>query len=76
MLIQGRQSVSHFWLKVFLTLLSSCVAGIGFVSGSAKAAEDGDFSIIASVQKRSGGIDGQQQRVPQRNPLNGDVVGC
>ncbi len=63
MLIQGRQSISHFWLKVFLTLLCSCVAGIGFVSGSVKAAEDGEFSIIASVQNQTL-VSGSTSRAP------------
>lgn len=63
MLLQDRQIVSHFWLKVFLTLLCSCIAGIGFISGSAKAAEDGDFSIIASVQNQTL-IGGSTSRAP------------
>lgn len=69
MLIQSRQSVSHFWLKLFLTLLCSCVAGIGFISGSAKAAEDGEFFIIASVQNQV-----LVNNVPERAPVAGASI--
>ncbi len=42
----------HFWLKAFLMVLCSSFTLFGLGAGTAQAAEDGEFFIIASVQNQ------------------------
>ena len=69
MLNKRGQKVGHVWLKCLLGVICSSVAGIGLASGSAHAADDSEFAIIASVQNQILVND-----VPERTPVAGATI--
>ena len=69
MLNKRGQKVGHVWLKCLLGVICSSVAGLGLASGSAHAAEDSEFAIIASVQNQVVVND-----IPERTPVAGATI--
>ena len=69
MLNKRGQKVGHVWLKCLLGVICSSVAGLGLASGSAHAADDSEFAIIASVQNQILVND-----VPERTPVAGATI--
>ena len=69
MLNKRGQKVGHVWLKCLLGVICSSVAGLGLASGSAHAADDSEFAIIASVQNQVVVND-----IPERTPVAGATI--
>ena len=69
MLNKRGQKVGHVWLKCLLGVICSSVAGLGLASGSAHAADESEFAIIASVQNQVVVND-----IPERTPVAGATI--
>ena len=69
MLNKRGQKVGHVWLKCVLGVICSSVAGLGLASGSAHAADESEFAIIASVQNQVVVND-----IPERTPVAGATI--
>lgn len=69
MLNKRGRKVGHVWLKCLLGVICSSVAGLGLASGTAHAADDSEFAIIASVQNQVVVND-----IPERTPVAGATI--